>query len=106
MTKCGEPGCSQEARHKLKTITDGIVIYVCDEHRKNWHRVKEIPPLKTRIIKNKFKLVALTVLLIATVIWPIYLYSSMILRILLLVAWMSFIEFAILTRSERKKPEE
>lgn len=77
--KCIE--CGRKATHKLQG-KDGVIIYACDEHLKEWRYCTEIPPLKTRIVKNKFKLALVALLLITNLVWAIFYY----------ILWQSFPE--------------
>lgn len=75
MTKCIDwvLGCKRRSTHKLKTM-DGATIYTCDEHSKEWLGCTEVPPFKTRIVKNKFKS-AFALLLITILVLAIFYYT-------------------------------
>lgn len=64
----------RRATHKLQG-KDGATIYVCDEHLKGWLGCTEIPPLKTRIAKNKFKLASASLLIATNLVWAILYYT-------------------------------
>ncbi len=66
--------CGRKATHKLQA-KDGTIIHVCDEHLKGWLGCPEIPSLKTRIVKNKFKLALVALLLITNLVWAILYYT-------------------------------
>ena len=66
--------CERTATHKLQA-KDGGTIYVCDEHLKEWRYCTEIPPFKTRIVKNKFKL-AFIAFCVATIVFGIIFYYN------------------------------
>ena len=65
--------CDETATHKLKSM-DSTTIYVCDEHLKEWLGCVEILPLKTRIVKNRFK-IAVALTLITNLAWATFYYA-------------------------------